>query len=633
MYILEVLPITKSIRKESLTYFYSSEVAVGKTVVVPLRNREIKALVLFCDSAKNSRSALKQKDFALKKIIRVCEEQFIHTELLRACDIASKYHAAQTGAIIQSIIPAAILESDEQLVALQKIKKIPLLEEQPERYVIQEPIGERLGTYRQIIRTSFAQKKSIVVVCPTEADCESKKKLLSKGIEAHTFTLSSSLSKKKLLASWNECIAHEKPILIITTPKFFSVPRHDIGTIIIDNESDSSYISQQQPYTDYRIVIEQYTAQLQAKLYLTDIALRSETLLRYDHHEFIEEGSLSFRTITSIPTKIIDMKEQSKDAFMLLSKETKTLLTEHPQDSVFLYVARKGLAPTVSCQDCGTLVTCNECDAPMVLYGAKIITEKALFRCNQCGSSRKALEKCNYCDSWRLQLIGIGVESVAQAVAKLVPNRELYIIDGEHTSTHNKVKKVISTFYETPGAILIGTDMAMNYIHKAIPHIHVISIDALFTLPHYAIREKIMRTLAKLQNKATTSFVIQTRITKDPIFKNIQEGMLTNFYRDEFKARKQFGYPPFTVLIKISIAGTSDATERALTELQKQLIASDTNAENSVIYKSPYTIKQKTTRHLLIKVPTEKWPIAPIVAILKNTSPQFRISINPQNLF
>jgi len=634
MYIIEVIPITKSLRKDSLTYFYGKDIPIGKTVIIPLRNKEVAAIVVTSEAARNSRSALKQKDFVLKKIVSVCKEDIVLPQLVTACEFAANYHASQTGLILQSTIPAAILDPTYTQATLKKVKKSETTQESPERYIIQEPSTERMGTFKQLIRTSFAQKKSIIIVCPTETDCEQTKKAVAKGIDSHTFMLTSSATKKKQIEKWNNCLVHEKPVVIITTPKFFAVPRHDIGTIIVDTESSSSYVSQQRPYVDYRIILEAYAAALDAKYYLADCALRAETLLRFDNHEFVEEGLLQFRTVGVVPTKIVDMKAQSAKTFTQFSEETRTILEQKTKEHLFIYVARKGLAPTVSCQDCGTLVTCNECNAPVVLYSAKkTITEESMFRCNQCGTSRKALEKCSYCDGWRLQMIGVGTESIALEIMKKYPNRTVFIIDREHTKTHAQAKKVRNEFYATEGAVLVGTDMAVNYIHTVIPHIHIASIDALFTLPHYAIREKIMRTILVLQNKATTTFTIQTRIADDSLFKNIKEGMLTEFYRDEFKARKQYEYPPFTTLIRISVAGVLETAKESLATLQSQLITIDPIAENSVQYESPYTKNGKTICHLLLKIDAKKWPKTKLLLMLRSLPPQYKVMINPQQLF
>jgi primosomal protein N' len=68
MYIVEVTPFSKSIRNDSYSYFHSKPIKVGSIVTVPLRNRNVKGLVVDCKNGKNLKSELRSSDFAIKKV-------------------------------------------------------------------------------------------------------------------------------------------------------------------------------------------------------------------------------------------------------------------------------------------------------------------------------------------------------------------------------------------------------------------------------------------------------------------------------------------------------------------------------------------------------------------------------------
>jgi primosomal protein N' (replication factor Y) len=256
----------------------------------------------------------------------------------------------------------------------------------------------------------------------------------------------------------------------------------------------------------------------------------------------------------------------NNDVFSILSKETLSVLNEARQENelTFVFTARRGLSPSVVCSDCGTIVTCKNCSAPVVLYGKDPTQGGNIFQCHICGDIRRAGEKCTHCDSWKLKMLGIGVENVAEKIKEKFPDIQIFILDSQHAKTSKQAREIISEFYDKPGSVLIGTEMALHYMREPIENILVASIDSLFSIPDFSIRERILRTLLRLRSKATKKFQINTRRAEDNLFENARQGNLADFYRNEFCDRKKYNYPPFVRLIKISVVGTPKAAEKAI---------------------------------------------------------------------
>jgi primosomal protein N' len=101
--------------------------------------------------------------------------------------------------------------------------------------------------------------------------------------------------------------------------------------------------------------------------------LRSETLKRYDDHAFFEFSPIKFRSIADAQQKIIDMKDEDEvsEYENPISNSLHKLIKENNElnDHLFILNNRKGLSPLVVCSDCGTIVKCEECESPVVLYG------------------------------------------------------------------------------------------------------------------------------------------------------------------------------------------------------------------------------------------------------------------------
>lgn len=632
MYIIEVIPFTKSLRKDSLSYFYSKDIPLGSIVTVDIRKQTVRGLVLSVKEITKEKSELKKLNFTLRKIKGISKNKLYHSAFLKAAGQTANFYAASTGSVIGAFTPSPILNDIEKIKAPKELQKNNITNP-TRKFLIQSDISERYSNYKNLIRGEFAKKKSVIFVCPTVEDTLYAQGMLSKGIEDHAFVLNSNLTKKQILDTWNKIIANEKPTLSIVTAVFVGIPRHDIGFIVVERESFASYRTQKRPYLDVRYFIEEYAKNLGVKFLLGDIMLRSEILWRFGEHQFDALSSLKFRSISSTEQRIIDMKKDKHNAgeiFQVLSNEVRSLIksAKEKNQQTFLFGARKGLSPTILCQDCGTVVSCDQCSAPMVLHGRDATEKGNFFKCHICGNERNAGERCKLCDSWKLNTLGIGIRTIEAEIKKEFPEQKMFILDGDNAKTHKQAKIIIDSFYSTPGSILLGTEMALLYLHEPIENAVVVTIDSLFSIPDFAIRERMMRTLLRIKASATHTFYIQTRRAEDSIFDFAIRGNLSDFYREEFKSRKQFNYPPFSLLIKLSIAG-----KRYLVEKEMEKLVEFFKPHNLLIY--PAFIQEQKGKFIingLIRLNKDEWINADLLEKLKSLPPYYKIVVGSESL-
>jgi primosomal protein N' len=633
MYILEVIPLSKSIRKEVLSYFSTKEVPVGSLVTIELRKRIVSGLVIRTKDGTNMKSEIKAGHFALKRVRGISKNTLFQKQFLVAAQRIAEYFATSTGSVLFALLPSKLLADISKLSAPHEQIEKRTTHEQTERYVMQDQFEERYASYKSLIRESFAHNQSVLFICPTSEDVLHTKALLTRGIEDHTFTFVGSMTTAQAVKTWNNAITHEKPVLIICTGNYLAIPRHDVGMIIVEKESSTAYRQQMMPYLDIRTCAELYASTIGASFLLADLALRTETLARYDAHELIDKGTLKFRSLTTADAKLINMKIKNVNGetpFHMFAPEVLDTIYEAHQDNehTLLFTARRGLSPSIVCSDCGTMVSCTHCSAPMVLYGKEPTDGGNLFRCNVCGDERHAGEMCAHCNGWRLKTLGIGIETVHKEVAHLLPGAPIYILDSEHAKTSVQARAIIDAFYAQPGGILIATEMAIDYLREPVENIIVVSIDALLTLPDYAIRERVLRTLLRLRSRASKRFFISTRKAEDTLFEYARQGNLADFYREEFKDRKRFLYPPFVKLIKISLAGTPKATEDAMIAAQALL------KPFSLLIYPAFTERQRgmVVWNGLLKLEPGQWPNEELRKKLMALPPQFKVLVDAPSL-
>lgn len=633
MKLLEVIPIMKGVSKETLTYFTAGEVSVGSIVKVPVRKKIIPAIVLSLQEVSEAKSSIKDSNYSIRKIKEVKSFELTSPKFIEASKEMADYLAARTGSVINSIIPKNILLNADKLKV--EIKPVSATSPRPhEKFLLQADNEERYANYRSFIREEFAKGFSVFFCLPTIQDVKKTLEILSKGIEQYVFVLHSGLSKKEILENWAKALKEPHPVLIVATGSFLSIPRRDIGAIIVDKENSSAYKSQVRPYFDVRKFSEILSEKMKIKLIFGDLLLRTETIWRHGQGDFVEFSPLKFRSLSTATQEIIDMKKlKSGDEtapFKIISEELEHLVkeTQENNEHMFVFVARRGLSPTTLCNDCGTIVLCSFCKAPTVLHSSNRLSKENFFLCHRCGERRSALEKCSNCDSWNLTPLGIGMEKVYEELSGKFPTLKIFRLDSDNAPTHKIACQTIDKFYESPGSILLGTEMALVYLNEKITNSAVVSVDSFFSLPDFRINEKVLNILLKIRSFTAKNFIIQTRDVSQKVIGHAIRGNLAEFYRDEINNRESFGYPPFSTLIKITVSGEKNKVAEEMDKLEKYL-----EPNHLAIFPAftPYA-KGKYSMHGLLKIPRGNWVDRSLMDKLKNLPPYFNINVDPESL-
>ncbi|MEI6480021.1 MAG: primosomal protein N' [bacterium] len=633
MFKVDVLPITKAVIKDTLSYFSSDEFLEGALVSVPVRNKNIQAIVLRCYPAHEDKATLKELPYALKKLESKEGQYLLRKEFIEAASKTATHHATFVGSVISAIVPQRILENPPKSPPQKKLENTePSTDTYHEPYLLQAPDNDRFADYKSLIRESFARKRSVFFCVPTIEDAKKSAEKLEKGIEEFTFVFDGSLTKKDILFFWDKALETEHPVLIIGTGMFLSLPRMDIGTIIIEKEASRSYKTISRPFVDIRVFAEKYSKLIGARLILGDIMLRTESIKRFYDHELIEYTPLKWRSLATAEDVLIDMREykkKSEKGFRAFSDEALALINELREDNghCFIYSARRGLSPQVVCNDCGTTVKCNRCSSPVVLHSGSDASLN-FFLCHTCGEKRSAVEKCKDCTSWNLVTLGIGVESIEKELRTHFPDISIFKIDQDTVKNHKKAKEISREFYKTPGSILLGTEMALLYLDEQVEFTMVSSLDSLFAIPDFRGNEKIMNILLKMRNLAHKKFIVQTRSPDEPVFEYALKGNIADFYRSEIAEREKFAYPPFVTLIKITYQGLRAEVLEEMKTLKAFLAPHTVQIFPAFIE----TVRGKYVMHALIKADRSTWPDMELVKKLTALPQHFLVKIDPDNL-
>lgn len=636
MYIISVAPIMRGIPIDELSYFTKEEVIPGSLVSVPVRGRLIPALVLRTTPAHEMKGDIKNASFAIKKLDTVHAKNFFRKEFIIACEKTGKYFATTTGAVIHSAFPSALVLSKK---ASAKIVEVARAKRHSEHMIFQADEAERFATYKSHIREVFARGASCFFVLPSIQDIEHTYASIEKGIQEYTFILHAGLSKKELESRWEKIITMEHPVLIIGTPLFLSIPRYDIESIILDRESAGAYTLQSRPFIDLRVFAEEFASAIGADIILGDLFLRTETLHRKEKGELETFMRPKYRLPSTATQHIVDMRtlgEQPATGRIAIASPQLVELIEDVRKKgthCFIMGVRRGFAPMTVCGDCGTVVACERCTAPMVLHkknGTQVSGEgeQNMFLCHRCGLERDAAHTCTHCGGWRLTPLGIGVTQAEEAIRGRFPDARIFRIDKDVIKKHSDAQKIIKEFYQTPGGILIGTEMAIPYLTEPVASVAILSVNSLLTIPDFRMGERVFRLLLLLREKAREHFLIQTRDTDIPLFALATAGNISEFLRTELEARSQLGYPPFSTLIKFTHEGKKSDGEKMMQEIEKIFGLYHPVTFPSFIAR----VKGKYRMNALLKVPIGGWPNEELLELIRALPQEIEVRINPESV-
>ena len=619
VHLIEVIPIAKSGR-DNLSYFSLEKLKVGQIIRVPLRRSEVPAVITSVKSVGEAKANLRTASYSLKKIRKdAIMDAFLSPALLTLAEEMSLYYATSVGAMLADILPKFIIDNPELLgdkpltIKTRGVSSDPAVTKEP--LVLQMEAEERFGQYRSIIRQGFARGMSILFIAPSQEEAEEAHTQLAKGISEYVFLITSDSKRKEREENWQKAREHKHPILLVSTSLALGFDRADLGTYILERENSRSYRSLSRPYTHIRTLLLALTKITKRELILGDSILSLESLRKGKEGVYGELSPVKWR-LSGSRTTLVDMKqpvkpendsgEEKTRPFEILSPELQTLIKHalEKKEKIFLFGVRKGLSPTTICGDCGAVLPCPTCGAPIVLHKRG---QAQVYLCHRCGTKRDAETRCNVCDSWKLIPIGIGTELIAKEVRRIFPLARVTILDKDHANTKSQAKKLAKKFQEE-GGVLVGTELALFHLDR-VEYSGIVSLDALFSLPDFSAEERIFYLVSRLREKTEIETIIQTRNIGKEILGWSAQGSIIDFYKREIEDRKTFSYPPFSLFIKV-----------------------ESPQANSLKEMFEKWHPEFTRDSMIIRLLKQDWPDKELSHALASLPPNFLIKIDPESI-
>lgn len=627
MYVIEVIPLIKASQLETLSYYSAGTYDIGTIITVPVRKRDVQAIVMTSEPVSNAKTALKAATFSLRKLPVQADPPTLPASVIETARKLTETVPAHLGSILFSLLPP-----DIRIGVRPYPYTSSYTNELPEvPSVLTAVYQDRLIAYRGFIRQAFAHRGSVLFIVPHSAAVEAMKAAITTGIEKRIVTFSSTHTKRQLDASYEAFTDFSTAKLIITTPNFAFLDRHDITTIIIEGAASPHYKTKTRPYLDAREALTTYAQLTHRQLIFGDVLIRTEeeVLRRDDFYATFDEHvkRLNFNnTYTVVSPKKPIRTEPLRLITEELEERLRTTLTNKGRS--FLLSARRGFAPLIICNDCGHIIRCEDSGAPfsLIIDQQADGTERRWFYCSTSGRKIPALDTCPNCTSWRLREQGIGIQKVVSEVRNIFPNAPLIQFDHMSASTPNKARQLMKRFYEEKGAILVGTKMALPYLTTPVHTGAVVSFEAMRATPSWRAEEQVLRELLELRSAINEHMVVQSKDVNDPLLQHAKRGSIDTFYDEEIGMRQMLNYPPFTTLIHLTWQGTNEQLKTIEEAIETALTYRDMHCYNA---EQP---SKRPVRHALLKVAAADWPDPSLLEQLRSLPPYVRVEISPERI-
>ncbi len=635
MRILTVIPITNNPRVDELTYFSLKDVPLGSLVQVPMRSKEVPALVIRSESANDMKATLRGGDFSLRRIGTAGARTLVPQSFIRTVRLMADYYATSTGAVISTMLSKAILTSGADMPEAREVVTSATV---AEVYALQIALTDRIAVYKNTMRECFAKKESVLLVVPTLASAQMMQAQLSTGLEKRVYMLTSRQTKARQLKIFKQVHDSEKSVLLIATAKYALLFRDDVSTVIIEDEASTSYETLKRPYMSLVKFIAHYARLSKLRLVLGGTVLSSSTHKMLKSGKVLELAPQTTRARSKVTVEILDTRakkldpeataeekqkfEKGKKPFTAINetlhKKIKKAMSQ--KKSIFILAPRRGLAPLTVCRDCKTPVLCGACESPVTLRKKK--SGEREFLCYKCGETQETDTTCSYCNSWRLDTLGIGIEMIEDELAKAYSDVLVHKVDKRATKTDKQVQDVVRNFAGS-GGILLGTPLALPFL-DTVDVSAIASLDAMLSVPSFEIDERVFALILKVKDITKDALYMQTRMPERTVLTHAAAGDIATFVREELALRKALKYPPYTVMVKITRIGS-----------KRQIIQDFQNIMPSLepygprVFKQFYQITPSTfALHALLRINVSKYPDAELTEILKSIQPLFAVRVD-----
>lgn len=580
--------LTKT-RKSTVKNFESQ---IGKRAEVKFGNRRLTGIIvkLFDELPKD----LPYDASKIRPIIRVLDEEpLLTSELINLGIWMSNYYLTPIGEILNSMIPSGKRETSSQDFSFtdefpeQKI--VTLSDEQKKaiesitssnnetvkfHYLYGTTGSGKTEVFLQVAENILKKGKGIIYLVPEIGLTPQVIEAVTMRFGSTVAVLHSGLTPSQKLTEWNR-ILHKEARIVIGARSAVFAPVPQLGLIIIDEEHDGSYKSNNTPRYHARQIAMYRCSKLAIPLLMGSATPSVESWNSISNGQF-ECHKLTKRLAGGAPPKIkiIDLSKQpssgqsiSQELFEAIDKAVAK------KRQAILFLNRRGFNHFFRCSYCGYELKCKNCSVPLTYH--KSINR---LKCHYCGWSLEAPNSCPQCGSFDVGYSGFGTEFIEAEVKAKFPNARVVRVDTDSLTKKGELQEKLDAFKKGEYDIMLGTQMIAKGLN--FPNLKVVGIvlaDTGLHLPDFRASEKTFALITQVAGRAGRFFpdgevYVQTYNPGAESIYYACNSKVNEFYSSEISTRKLLEFPPFSRLVRLVFRSPNLEDAKSTAHNAKQIL-------------------------------------------------------------
>ncbi len=413
--------------------------------------------------------------------------------------------------------------------------------------------------YLRLVQETLALGKTAMVLVPEIVLTPQMMRKFSSYFGSRVAMLHSSLKMTERYDQWKRIRRGEVDVVLGTRSALFA-PLKNLGLIIMDEEQEGSYQSENVPRYDAREVAKYLCVREKAALVFGSATPTVETAWAAEQGSYQKALLRRRYNENALPEVLIaDLRQEILNGnpgliSTPLRQEMEKNLAAGEQSILFLN--RRGSSRMLLCGECGYVPQCPRCSTAMTYHSAN-----GRLMCHYCGHSEPAADTCPECGGW-MKHVGAGTQKVEEELRELFPEAGILRMDADTTAGGHE--EILQTFERERVPILLGTQMvAKGLDFENVTLVGVLSADISLYVDNYRAAERTFSLLTQVVGRAgrggkTGRAVIQTYTPGNDVIRCAARQDYDAFYESEIRMRRLRRYPPFADLFTVTVSGTEE---------------------------------------------------------------------------
>ena len=413
--------------------------------------------------------------------------------------------------------------------------------------------------YIRLVQEALRMGKSAIVLVPEIVLTPQMMRKFRAYFGSEVAMLHSSLRMTERYDQWKRIRRGEVRVVLGTRSAIFA-PVKNLGLIVLDEEQEGSYQSENPPRYHTRDVAKFLCARFGATLLLGSATPSVESAWAAEnktYHLFTLRQRYNARALPRV--SIADLRDEVRRGNPgviggLLQKELEENLRRGEQSILFLN--RRGNSRMLLCGECGYVPQCPRCSAALTYHSAN-----GRLMCHHCGHSQIAGDTCPQCGG-TMKHVGCGTQKVEQELSQLFSDVPVLRMDADTTAGGHSA--LLERFEKERIPILLGTQMvAKGLDFENVTLVGVLSADLSLYVDHYQAAERTFNLLTQVVGRAGRGgrdgrAVIQTYTPENDVIRCAAAQDYAGFYRQEIRLRRLRQCPPFADHFSFTLSGTDE---------------------------------------------------------------------------